>query len=144
MENHRVYNAGSYYQTCVKAHDHGPSVSYSNAAFIHSHLTTTTITTLSRKPHSLAIELLSLCISLPLLPSLMPKQWAHSLKDTCLSLSASHSWKKREVQCSMGTNGTLRGASSEWDRNLDRNTSVIFISLCNGKRFETFWNRKLK
>ena len=52
------------------------------------------------------------------LPSLIPKQEVHSVKDTCLSLSASHSWKKREVQCSMGTRGTLSGASSEWDRNL--------------------------
>lgn len=52
------------------------------------------------------------------LPFLIPKQEVHSLKDTCLSLSASHSWKKREVQCSIGTRGTRRGASSEWVKTL--------------------------
>lgn len=57
---------------------------------------------------------------LQLSPFLMPKQEVHSLKDTCLSLSASHSWKKREVQCSIGTRGTLSGASSEWDKTLQR------------------------
>lgn len=51
-------------------------------------------------------------------PFFMPKQEVHSFKETCLSLSASHSWKKREVQCSMGTRGTRSGASSEWDKDL--------------------------
>ncbi|PWA29335.1 hypothetical protein CCH79_00013962 [Gambusia affinis] len=36
---------------------------------------------------------------------------------------ASHSWKKTEVQCSIGTRGTLSGASSEWDRVLHRMSS---------------------
>lgn len=66
--------------------------------------------------------------TLLLLPFLIPKQEVHSLKDTCLSLSASHSWKKREVQCSIGTRGTRSGASSEWDKNLQhRWTSNLYI-----------------
>lgn len=72
--------------------------------------------------------LLELHVVLLLSPFLMPKQEVHSLKDTCLSLSASHSWKKREVQCSMGTSGTRSGANSEWDKNLqDRPTSIIQV-----------------
>lgn len=57
-----------------------------------------------------------------LLPSLMPKQLHHSLKETSLSLSASHLWKKTEVQCSIGTRGTRNGASSEWERNLQQHS----------------------
>lgn len=72
--------------------------------------------------------LLELHVVLLLSPFLMPKQEVHSLKDTCLSLSASHSWKNREVQCSMGTSGTRSGANSEWDKNLqDRPTLIIEV-----------------
>lgn len=50
--------------------------------------------------------------------SLMPKHEAHSSRAMYLSLSASHSSKKRVVQCSMGMSGARRGESSEWVRYL--------------------------
>lgn len=80
-------------------------------------------------------SLLKLHVVLLLSPFLMPKQEVHSLKDTCLSLSASHSWKKREVQCSMGTSGTRSGANSEWDRNLQERSTLI-IEVCSKVQFQ--------
>lgn len=64
------------------------------------------------------------------LPSLIPKQWHHSFKATSLSWSPSHSWKKRVMQCSMGTREALRGASSECVNNLKERAgmeSCIFL-----------------
>ena len=52
------------------------------------------------------------------LRSLTPKQAAHSSRAMYLSLSASHSSKKRLVQCSMGMRGARRGDSSVWVRYL--------------------------
>lgn len=52
----------------------------------------------------------------------MPKHAAHSSRAMYLSLSASHSSKKRVVQCSMGMRGARRGESSVWVRYLQANT----------------------
>lgn len=50
----------------------------------------------------------------------MPKQLAHSSRAMYLSLSKSQASKKRVVQCSMGMSGARSGASSVWDRYLQR------------------------
>lgn len=84
--------------------------------------------------------LLELQVVLLLLsPFLMPKQEVHSLRDTCLSLSASHSWKKREVQCSMGTSGTRSGANSEWDRNLRKVSFSYWSRLLSPTSVSVVW-----
>lgn len=71
------------------------------------------------------------------LPSLIPKQWHHSFKAMSLSWSPSHSWKKRVMQCSMGTREALKGASSECVNNLkERADMESCISLINQQDYQ--------
>lgn len=78
------------------------------------------------------------------LPSLIPKQWHHSFKAMSLSWSPSHSWKKRVMQCSMGTREALKGASSECVNNLkERADMESCISLINQQDYQR-WSKVLE
>lgn len=78
------------------------------------------------------------------LPSLIPKQWHHSFRAMSLSRSPSHSWKKRVMQCSMGTREALKGASSECVNNLKERAGMeSCIALKNQQDYQS-WSKVLE